>query len=318
MGRVGTEAIAARGLCESPVSRPRVSILLTCWNREKTIRETLESVVSQDFESREILLWDDGSTDRSVAIAEEFPEVQIFRHSSNRGVVATRNGVLGKAQGDFVFFVDSDDRLKPGVLTKLVRKMEEKPEDVAFVYGQQEYFGEGRGVSKFPDFDVELLKRKNYIQMTSLFRREPVQEIGFTEGHEPEDYDLVLGLVAKGYRGVLLNEPVMEYRLHRKSISASFDPLSKLKLKEVLARKYPTVFSRNDLRKLRRNSREKLLGSFRHSPKPYSDRISMFRDYNQMIRFFGFSRYGFRFVPIALWRLLWGIGLSPTNREESS
>lgn len=289
---------------------PKVSVLLTCFNREGTIGEALHSVIEQDFADREIILVDDGSTDGSVAVAESFPEVRILRNEANRGVVYTRQRALEAARGEYLLFVDSDNRLKPKAVTKLVEAMEGEPEEVAFIYGQREYFGDGSGFSRFPEFDVEILKKKNYVEMTSLFRCGPVQEIGFTEGHEPEDYDLVLGLVKKGYRGVLLNEPVLDYRLHDQTISASFDPLHKLRLKENLARKHSELFTADDRRKLRRDSRRKLLGIFIRSPKSYSGRSAMLRDYGQMVRFFGLSREVFRFIPVALGRWVRGTGVT--------
>lgn len=271
--------------------------------------EAIESVVSQEFRDREILLWDDGSTDGSMDIVRKYPEVVAYRSEANQGVVATRNSILEKARGEYVLYVDSDNRLKPGAVSRFVEVMEKAPPEVAFIYGQREYFGDGDGVSRFPEFDVEILKRKNYIEMTSLFRREAIQRIGFVEGHEPEDYDLVLGLVENGFRGVLMDEVVLEYRLHEETISASFDPLQKLKLKEVLARKHPRLYSGSDLVALRRGSRRKLVQIFVQNPKPYGSRSAMVADYWEMAKFIGMSREMLRFLPRAVGRFLAGVGI---------
>jgi glycosyltransferase involved in cell wall biosynthesis len=97
-----------------------VSILIPCFNAEKWIAETLESAIAQTCQNKEIIVVDDGSTDRSLAIAKKFesPILKIISQE-NLGAGATRNRALMEAQGEFIQYLDADDLLSS-------RKIEEQ------------------------------------------------------------------------------------------------------------------------------------------------------------------------------------------------
>ena len=86
------------------------------YNAENYLRETIESLINQTYENLEIILIDDGSTDNSGEICDEYSakdkRVRVF-HQKNKGVSATRNAGLDLMTGDFVAFLDSDDAYRP-------------------------------------------------------------------------------------------------------------------------------------------------------------------------------------------------------------
>ena len=92
----------------------RYSLIIPVFNSEKTVARCIESIVSQDFDDYEILLINDGSTDKSDALCKEFSEkyrtVKYFK-KENGGVSSARNLGLEKASGKYVLFVDSDDEV---------------------------------------------------------------------------------------------------------------------------------------------------------------------------------------------------------------
>ncbi|TVZ59150.1 glycosyltransferase involved in cell wall biosynthesis [Flavobacteriaceae bacterium MAR_2010_105] len=97
---------------------PIVTIIIPVYNRAKTIGPTLESVLSQSFRNWECLVVDDGSTDDSLTIINEFTEKDkrislVLRDRLPKGAPTCRNIGLQKAKGDFVIFLDSDDFLLP-------------------------------------------------------------------------------------------------------------------------------------------------------------------------------------------------------------
>lgn len=97
-----------------------LSIIIPVYNVEKYLRDTLESIVNQNgFSECELLLVNDGSTDSSLSILKEyenrFGNIRVF-DKPNEGVSATRNFGIGKASGDYIFFVDADDLLHPNAL----------------------------------------------------------------------------------------------------------------------------------------------------------------------------------------------------------
>lgn len=101
---------------------PRVSIIIPCWNAERFLAETLASVLAQTWTDYELLLVDDGSSDGSWALIADWaardPRIRPLRLPGNRGVVAARNAALGEARGEWVAFLDSDDRWTPDALAR--------------------------------------------------------------------------------------------------------------------------------------------------------------------------------------------------------
>ena len=110
----------------------KVSILIPIYNASKTIESCLSSVLEQTYSNIEYILVNDGSTDNSVeivhAIIAKYPNrknnVQILENASNRGISYTRNVLLNKATGDYIYFVDSDDYVFPNAIELLVDVVE--------------------------------------------------------------------------------------------------------------------------------------------------------------------------------------------------
>jgi glycosyltransferase involved in cell wall biosynthesis len=97
--------------------RPLITIAITCCNAEKTIERAVESALTQTWPKREIIVVDDGSTDRSIAILRELAqthrEVRFVCHGTNRGVPEARNTLLAEAAGVLIAFLDDDDESGP-------------------------------------------------------------------------------------------------------------------------------------------------------------------------------------------------------------
>ena len=105
-----------------------ISVIIPVYNREHLIGECLRSVLAQSHKNLQIILIDDGSTDRTAEICKEFADSDsrvTLLQPGHRGVSGARNAGLDAAQGEYVFFVDSDDVLHPRLLAALVRGMEE-------------------------------------------------------------------------------------------------------------------------------------------------------------------------------------------------
>lgn len=99
-----------------------VSIIVPVYNREKELDKCVSSLVNQSFKDLEIILVDDGSTDSSPRLCDEYAEkyekLKVF-HNSNMGVSETRNFGLNKAFGDYICFIDSDDYIDENYIEKL-------------------------------------------------------------------------------------------------------------------------------------------------------------------------------------------------------
>lgn len=117
---------------------PWFSLILPCYNVERYVERCVQSILSQDFDNYEIILVDDGSTDRTVSIcdylAEQHPCIRVI-HKENGGLSSARNTGLDAAQGKYIWFIDSDDWIEPGALNQLYQASQEgEPDLVKFAY----------------------------------------------------------------------------------------------------------------------------------------------------------------------------------------
>ena len=105
--------------------RPLVSVIMNCLNGEAYLREALDSVAAQTWDSWEVIFWDNGSTDASAAIARSYGEaVRYFRSTQTVPLGAARNLAMREAKGEYIAFLDVDDVWLPGTLATLVDEME--------------------------------------------------------------------------------------------------------------------------------------------------------------------------------------------------
>ena len=111
---------------------PLVSILIPCFNAERWIAETLDSAVGQTWPNLEIIVVDDGSTDRSADIVESYADrgVRLIRQA-NRGSTAARNRAFTASTGDFIQFLDHDDVIDPDKIAIQMARLADEPLAVA-------------------------------------------------------------------------------------------------------------------------------------------------------------------------------------------
>src|SRR5437773_6200897 len=126
--------------------QPRISVVIIFCNAERFIQEAIESVFEQTYENWQLLLVDDGSTDRSREIAHRYAEwhperVYYFEHErhQNRGMSASRNLGIRHAQGQYIAFLDADDVWFSNILEEQVVILEAYPE-AAMADGPIEYW----------------------------------------------------------------------------------------------------------------------------------------------------------------------------------
>lgn len=125
----------------------KVSLIIPVYNTVKYLRRCLESAVSQTYENMEIICVDDGSTDGSEKIVDEFAARDgrvIAVHQENRGESHARNTGLRIAGGDYIGFMDCDDWIEPDMYATLVRALEEAGADMAIAGFYREFEEDGK------------------------------------------------------------------------------------------------------------------------------------------------------------------------------
>lgn len=116
------------------MNNPRFSVLIPIYNVEKYLEDCLNSVINQTFEDFEVICVEDGSTDASPKILEEFAKkdkrIKVIKHDGNKGLLAGRVTGVNNANGDYFVFLDSDDSIKPNTLEIFDREITKNPVEI--------------------------------------------------------------------------------------------------------------------------------------------------------------------------------------------
>lgn len=194
---------------------PLVTVVIANYNYGRYLAEAIESVRQQDWPAVELIVIDDGSSDDSVAIASRYDLMLLVQ--ANQGVCTARNNAAAHARGEFILFLDADDRLLPGAIRRLAGLLKAAGPEIGYAYGQMQYFGQRDGLFASRPFDATALARENYIPATTLLRKAAFDRVGgFDRGFTlREDWELFIRLFHAGYRGAFLAEPILHYRKHK-------------------------------------------------------------------------------------------------------
>lgn len=212
---------------DHPVSTALISLVIPCYNQARFLSDAIESVLAQTWKKVELIVVDDGSTDNTSLIARQFPAVR-YLYQANKGLGAARNAGLAWSNGQFVAFLDADDRLLPDALKEAAEYLLAHP-DCAFVHGDYRYItvdGSSintvrtsvRGKSGY----IGLLEG-NYIEMHGavLYRRDILESVGGFDPSLPacEDYEMYLR-IARAHPFGHHHSLAAEYRIHDQNMSS--------------------------------------------------------------------------------------------------
>ncbi len=211
-------------------SRETVAVCIPTYNQARYLAQAIASILSQDYPVAEIIVSDDASTDETPSICERFArEIPFFRYhrqARNLGIEGNPDFVLRQAKSVYVVRLDSDDRLLPGYLGRLVTVMREAPE-AAYAHGDVwEVDGEGsrvrlrtlhRAPGLQPAHDALGASLRGYRVAANilLFRQAALAKVDYLKdrGDFAEDYHLSVALARAGYGNVYVAEPLAEYRV---------------------------------------------------------------------------------------------------------
>src|SRR5699024_3880927 len=116
----------------------KISVIIPVYNVEKYLNRTLQSIVNQSFDSYEVILINDGSTDKSLSIINDFLDQFDYFYlvnQENSGQSHARNAGLKKANGEYIYFFDSDDLLSSDALEKMYRNITNQNLDILLFSG---------------------------------------------------------------------------------------------------------------------------------------------------------------------------------------
>lgn len=216
-----------------------VTIGIPFYRSVNTIDQTLDSALSQTYESIEFLLVDDGGKDGSLAKVQDIiqyhsrgKDVRIISHKSNIGVAASRNEIIDKAQGEFVYFLDSDDIIDKNTIFLLMKHARKNVAELVFGSYERIDLDGRKTLYKYPyevftesDQLATFAYRKygniqasscNYIVKTSLLR---TNKHYFLNSNYWEDLAFTFDLVTLVSRAVLLPDITYTYLCRPNSLS---------------------------------------------------------------------------------------------------
>lgn len=208
---------------------PQLSVVIPVYNGEKTIRETIESVLSQTFTDFELLIINDGSTDQTVEIIDSFadPRIQIFSYK-NAGLAASRNRGIDRATTDYIAFIDADDLWTPEKLYDQFQALQDHPE-AAVAYSWTDFIDDSGQViypGGYPTVNGDAYAHLLLVCVLEngsnpLIKKQALQEIGgFDESlAAAEDWDLYIRLAAR-YPFVGVPRPQVLYRVATNNMSS--------------------------------------------------------------------------------------------------
>lgn len=226
---------------------PLVSIIVPCYNMEKYLPETLDSILLTSYSPFEVIVVDDGSSDNSVAIARQYASadcrVRLYTQS-NAGVCRARNHAIEMARGKYILPVDADDVLMPGFVAWAVCQLE-NDENVKVAVPGGYFFGNRNGRWKLKPFSLRTLATDNMIPCTSLYRREDWQRIGgYCEAiMAREDWEFWIHMLKDGGKVVQQDEVGLRYRV-RKGSKRFTDRKFKRHVIDYLNARHPEFFMR--------------------------------------------------------------------------
>lgn len=232
---------AAKVMPIKATAEPLVSVLIPAYNHERFVQRSLDSVLEDPYPAKEIVIIDDGSTDRTgekIAewVARHGHKLRVeYAQRENRGITATLNELAARAHGEFLRLGASDDYLLPGGLEAQVRYLQANPRKRAVIGDSIVVDGDGKklhdsGMRDLHHADKRLYSSDEGIRRAvisqwaiggpvALLRKSALETVDrWTEGLRIDDWDFFLRLAARDALG-FIDVSVCAYRLHGNNVS---------------------------------------------------------------------------------------------------
>lgn len=214
----------------------KVSIIVPVFNSEKYLKKCIKSLVEQTLKDIEIIIINDGSTDKSLNIIKDFQKKYsniICINNKNNGIGYSRNCGIEKAKGKYISFIDSDDYIELNMMEKLYDFCEENKLDVAVCdYYKINDKTKEKNTIKIEDFEIttlnenkELIYNINHSPWNKLYKKElfTKNKIYFPINLKYEDMAVVIPVLKYAKRIGKLNIPLNYYVVHNNSETTIMD-----------------------------------------------------------------------------------------------
>lgn len=209
-----------------------VSIIIPIYNVENYLQQCIDSLLNQSHSQLEIILIDDGSTDRSPQICDENEKkdsrIKVI-HKQNAGAASARNVGLDVATGEYICFIDSDDYIKENYVEKLLYFLEGNNADVSvcsylYLYKdaiEHEYMDPIGVVSEKEFIRRFLTDWKCGLLWNKMFKATLMRNVRFEEGHKIDDEFFTYKVIMNADKVVVISDELYIYRMRASSVMQS-------------------------------------------------------------------------------------------------
>jgi len=191
------------------------------------IEQTLKSVLNQKLTDIEVIMVNDGSTDKASikkfeTLKQKYKNKVKFIEQTNKGLSAARNTGISHATSDYICCLDSDDLIESSYLWNCKRVFDaDKEMKIAIATSWVKMFGEKNEIWETQDSELVRIMTDNRLQSASTFRKQVWLEVGkfdeaMTRGYE--DWEFWLRIIKKGYRWDVIKKPLINYRIRKHSM----------------------------------------------------------------------------------------------------
>jgi glycosyltransferase involved in cell wall biosynthesis len=218
-------------------NQPLVSVCIPTYNAEKTVVNTVQSILNQTYQNLEIIIVNNASTDDTLALLRQFkdPKIKIYTNSKNIGGEKNWNRCIELASGEYIAIFHADDLYMPDIVEKQVQVFQDKP-PIGAVFTMTNHINEcgeiigehklpvelkGKGIYYFPEIFISILKNLNILVCPSAMVRSKIyKELApFNDERFGTSADLDMWLrILEKHPIAILNEKLMNWRVSKKVI----------------------------------------------------------------------------------------------------
>lgn len=200
-----------------------ISLIMSCYNAEKYVAETINSILEQTYTDFEFIIIDDNSIDKTVDIIKGYKDerIRLFINETNKGLTVNLNFALRKAKGNYIARVDSDDVFLLNKLEMQIKYLEKHHEinllgTNAYIYGTKK-------IMKMPTTHSQILGSiilyNPFIHSSIMVKTETINKYLYNESfRHSQDYELWSRLVFNE-KVFNINKPLLKYRIHENQVS---------------------------------------------------------------------------------------------------
>ncbi len=223
---------------------PKVSILMPVYNAEQYLSQALDSIVSQSFEDWELILINDGSTDRSESIIMDYDDERIFyiKNPVNLKLIKTLNKGIDYCGGQYIARMDADDICHPDRLKRQVEFLDSHPQVLmcgtaaTVIDNSRKKTGNIHNLTSDDYLQINLMFSPSFIHPSMMIRNEVLKQSKYDEAYKHvEDYDLWCRIAKLG-KVANIDDELLQYRWHDSNVSVLNSEVQR-KLKDELIKR---------------------------------------------------------------------------------